>query len=64
MIAHISYLLMEKIMIDIILYRNKGQIVNGGYSIDYNSGSIIFDNKMTSYDMVYIDYNFRWFSDE
>ncbi len=49
---------------DIILYRNKGNIVKGGYSIDYSNGVITFDDKMTSYDMLFADYNFKWFSDQ
>lgn len=45
------------------IYRNK-EVVTSGYEIDYSGGKVIFDNKLTSYDVVHADYNFRWFSDE
>lgn len=45
------------------VYRN-GEIQNGGYSIDYFKGKIIFDEQLLEQDIVNADYNFRWFSDE
>lgn len=48
----------------VIVYRNKHQIISEGYSIDYENGLVIFDQKQTAYDMVYVDYNFRWFTQQ
>jgi hypothetical protein len=39
-------------------------IVTSGVTVNYFTGSITFDEPLTSYDKVKADYNFRWFSDE
>jgi len=44
------------------VYRNQ-ELVENGFSIDFFKGKIIFDNPNTEYDIINIDYNFRWFSD-
>ena len=46
------------------VYRNKKQILTGGAEINYFNGTITFDTPLTSSDKIYVDYNFRWFSDE
>lgn len=45
------------------IYRN-GVIVNSGLEINYDQGTVTFDEPLTQYDTVHADYNFRWFSDE
>lgn len=45
------------------VYLNK-QICQQSYTINYFKGSISFDDPLTEYDTVEVDYNFRWFSDE
>lgn len=44
------------------IYRNNNLITNG-YSVDYIKGEIYFDNPLEKTDLVNVDYNFRWFSD-
>lgn len=44
------------------IYRNQKQIEEG-LEINYFKGLVTFDEPLTSYDTVYADYNFRWFSD-
>jgi hypothetical protein len=39
-------------------------LITSGYSVNYFKGTIEFDNPLTEYDVVLIDYNFRWFKDE
>ena len=46
------------------IYRNKTQIITSGYEINYFDGKIVFDNALTSYDHIYVDYNFSWFTEE
>lgn len=45
------------------IYRNN-KLIEDGCTINYFSGAVIFDNPLSSFDMVHADYNFRWFSDE
>jgi len=46
------------------IYRNKTTLVHSGVTVDYPNGKIIFDKPLTAYDIVNVDYNFRWFSVE
>jgi len=46
------------------IYRNKKNLITSGAEINYFDGTITFDNYLTSYDKIFVDYNFRWFSDE
>jgi hypothetical protein len=45
------------------IYRNN-KLIEDGCTINYFSGTVLFDTPLSSYDMVHADYNFRWFSDE
>ena len=45
------------------VYINK-QIQTDNYQIDFNKGTIAFDNALTQYDNVTADYNCRWFKDQ
>jgi hypothetical protein len=45
------------------IFRNN-KLIENEYEINYFKGTVIFDTPMTSYDTIYADYNFRWFSDE
>jgi len=42
------------------IYRN-GEVVNSGYTIDYDNGEVIFSEALTEFDTVHADYNFSWF---
>jgi hypothetical protein len=44
------------------VYRNQ-ELIRDGYSIDFFKGQIIFDSPNTEYDIINVDYNFRWFTD-
>lgn len=44
------------------VFRNQ-EMIRDGYSIDFFKGQIIFDNPNTEYDIINVDYNFRWFTD-
>jgi hypothetical protein len=46
------------------IYRNKTALVTSGLLIDYPNGQIIFDKPLTAYDIINVDYNFRWFTVE
>ena len=47
------------------MYRNKKELlVNENLSVNYFDGKVIFTNAQTDYDRLFVDYNFRWFSDE
>lgn len=45
------------------VYRNNTLIEND-YEINYFRGTVLFEAPQSSYDTIYADYNFRWFSDE
>ncbi len=45
------------------IYRNN-ILVENGVEINYFKGFVVFDEPLTSYDIVHADYNFRWFTDE
>jgi hypothetical protein len=45
------------------VFRNN-KIIESDYKINYFRGTILFDTPLSSYDMLHVDYNFRWFSDE
>ena len=45
------------------VYRNK-EIINDGVSVNYSDGSITFDNSLIAQEIVNVDYNFKWFSDD
>ena len=45
------------------VYRN-GQIINDGFEIDYLRGRVVFNHALLKQDIVNVDYNFRWFSDD
>lgn len=45
------------------IYRNNN-IVTEGYSIDFNKGSVRFDEELMDSEVVMATYNFRWFSDD
>lgn len=45
------------------VYRND-KIVSDGVRVDFFKGEIQFDQRLTSFDVINADYNFRWFSDE
>ena len=45
------------------IYRN-GEIMNTGYTIDYDNGEVTFDSALTENDTIHADYNFQWFSPE
>lgn len=45
------------------VYRNN-KLIEDGCTINYFNGTVVFDNPLSSYDMIHADYNFRWFSDE
>lgn len=44
------------------VYRNQ-EIVESGVTINYFKGEVVFDNPLSTYDVVNCDYNFRWFDD-
>lgn len=44
------------------LYLNEKPVTEGA-TFNYFKGKIIFDNELTEYDTVNMDYNFRWFDD-
>lgn len=44
------------------LYLNEKPVTEGA-TINYFKGKVIFDNELTEYDTVNMDYNFRWFDD-
>lgn len=45
------------------LYRNK-KMLTSGYDINHFKGTITFENEVLPQDIVNMDYDFRWFSDE
>jgi len=45
------------------VYRNK-KIITEGVNINYFKGNITFDQELLSQDIINMDYDFRWFSDE
>jgi len=45
------------------VYRN-GDLMETGFSVDYWKGRVTFDNPISKYDEVTIDFNMRWFTDE
>ncbi len=45
------------------VYRDK-QLVVTNLEIDYFKGTILFDDYLTDYDIINVDYNFQWFSDQ
>jgi len=47
------------------VFRNdRNNIIQDSLDVNFFNGYITFDNKMTVYDRIYVDYNFRWFDDE
>jgi len=44
------------------VYRNQ-ELINEGFEINYFKGSVMFDSALTDFDVVNVDYNFRWFDD-
>ena len=44
------------------VYRNQ-EIVDSGVTINYFKGEVVFDQPLSTYDVVNCDYNFRWFDD-
>jgi len=46
------------------VYRNMNKLLTDGFQVDYFKGEIIFDQQLSDFDSVYVDYNFRWFSDQ
>lgn len=41
-----------------------GNLIESGYTVDYLNGQIIFAaGRLSSYDRINVDYNFRWFTD-
>lgn len=46
------------------VYRNKTQLIESGYTVNYFTGEITFSTPLTIYDTIYADYNFRWFTDQ
>ena len=46
------------------VYRNQDRIVTSGVNVDYFKGEVVFDAPLTDFDVVNVDYNFRWFSDD
>jgi len=34
------------------------------YSVDYDSGLVLFTYAVSDYDQIFVDYNFKWFKDE
>jgi len=46
------------------IYRNdRNNMIIDDLDVNYFKGYITFDYPMTSYDKIYVDYNFRWFTD-
>jgi len=41
-----------------------GNKYESGYTVDYWRGTINFDNPLSDYDEVLVNYNFRWFTAE
>ena len=47
------------------VYRNKtSMMTTDDMAVDYSNGRIVFNETLTQYDEVYVDYNFRWFTGE
>jgi hypothetical protein len=46
------------------VYRNQDKIVTSGVNVDYFKGEVVFSSPLTDFDVVNVDYNFRWFSDD
>lgn len=44
------------------VYRNQ-EIVESGIIVNYFKGEVVFDQPLSTYDVVNCDYNFRWFED-
>jgi len=46
------------------IYRNdRNNMIIDDLEVNYFKGHVTFDYPMTSYDKIYVDYNFRWFTD-
>jgi len=45
------------------LYRNK-KLLTTGYNINHFKGNITFENEVLPQDIINMDYDFRWFTDE
>lgn len=45
------------------LYRNK-KIITSGYNVNHFKGTITFDQEALPQDIINMDYDFRWFTDE
>jgi len=45
------------------IYRNK-EVLSDGYNVDYFNGTVTFDNTLLPQEIVNVDYNFKWFSDD
>lgn len=45
------------------VYRNK-QILNTGFNINHFKGRVTFDDELLPQDIINMDYDFRWFSDD
>jgi len=46
------------------IYRNdRNNMIVDDLDVNYFKGYVEFDYPMTSYDKIYVDYNFRWFTD-
>jgi hypothetical protein len=46
------------------IYRNMNKLLTDGFEVDYFNGQIVFDQELSDFDSINVDYNFRWFSDE
>jgi len=44
------------------VYRNQ-ELINSGFEINYFKGNVTFDSSLTDFDIINVDYNFRWFDD-
>ena len=49
--------------IGVKIYKNR-QIVEDGYSIDYEKGVVVFEEDLLAQETINADYNFRWFTDD
>ena len=45
------------------IYRNQG-LITSGYRIDYFRGTITFESVLLNQDIINVDYNFQWFTDD
>jgi len=46
------------------IYRNQNDLLTAGAEVNYFDGTIRFDTRLTEFDRVFVDYTFRWFSEE